>query len=320
MLNEKFLDELFKPQKIYNKDALKNLFHDLAHASIMRLNEASMSKLYDLMTMVFKYQILSAREPRDLILITLNHMDAMRSLVQTSQVQKQLDACYFLVMKMYGQMTDGELQRVRYSILNFFQDIRIRVSIFLRKGVQNNDGSFVIPSDLTISYGNEIPGTTRVYQADGTIVDLLNFPSGGSYALAPEIGSTELRGRRGTDLGANIYENGKPLQTDPDGCEDTFDVAGNTGYKDELNVLIAQLRDEQQTDRTSEDPSSIIHFNLFPTFDRDSPGSELFEEPISSTQHSAVLEAIMSEMSLPPESTSTSGVQSDLIQLLDSIQ
>jgi Organic solute transport protein 1. len=54
---------------------------------------------------------------------------------------------------MYGQMTDGELQRVRYSILNFFQDIRIRVSIFLRKGVQNNDGSFVIPSDLTISYG-----------------------------------------------------------------------------------------------------------------------------------------------------------------------
>lgn len=57
MLNEKFLDELFKPQKIYNKDALKNLFHDLAHASIMRLNEASMSKLYDLMTMVFKYQV-----------------------------------------------------------------------------------------------------------------------------------------------------------------------------------------------------------------------------------------------------------------------
>lgn len=57
---------------------------------------------------------------------------------------------------MYGQMTDGELQRVRYSILNFFQDIRIRVSIFLRKGVQNNDGSFVIPSDLTISYGTKI--------------------------------------------------------------------------------------------------------------------------------------------------------------------
>uniref|UniRef100_A0A8D8LNV8 Protein OSCP1 n=1 Tax=Cacopsylla melanoneura TaxID=428564 RepID=A0A8D8LNV8_9HEMI len=115
MLNEKFLDELFKPQKIYNKDALKNLFHDLAHASIMRLNEASMNKLYDLMTMVFKYQILAAREPRDLILISLNHMDAMRSLVQTSQVQKQLDACYYLVMKMYGQMTDGELQRVTKS-------------------------------------------------------------------------------------------------------------------------------------------------------------------------------------------------------------
>lgn len=101
MLNEKFLDELFKPQEIYNRAALHNVFHDIAHSSLMRLNNGSMSKLYDLMTMVFKHQVFSAREPKDLILITLNHLDSMRYLVSVPAIHKQLDAAYFLIIKVF---------------------------------------------------------------------------------------------------------------------------------------------------------------------------------------------------------------------------
>ena len=99
MFNPRFMEELFKPQEIYNKAALKALFHDLAHASIMRLNETSMNKLYDLMTMVFKWQVFSASHPRELILITLNHLDSMRALVSCSSILKQLDTAYFMFIK-----------------------------------------------------------------------------------------------------------------------------------------------------------------------------------------------------------------------------
>lgn len=99
MLNQQFLDELFKPQEVYSKAALRSLFHDLAHASIMRLNETSMSKLYDLMMMVFKQQVFFATQPKDLILITLNHLDSMRYLVSSPAIYKQLDATYFLIIK-----------------------------------------------------------------------------------------------------------------------------------------------------------------------------------------------------------------------------
>lgn len=103
MLNQRFLEELFKPQQVYNKDALRSVFNDLAHSSIMRLNEESMGKLYDLMRMVFKYQVFAATEPKDIILITLNHLDQMRNIISSQTVNKQVDSAYFLLVKVqYG--------------------------------------------------------------------------------------------------------------------------------------------------------------------------------------------------------------------------
>ena len=35
MFNQKFMDELFKPQELYSKKALRTVYDRLAHASIM---------------------------------------------------------------------------------------------------------------------------------------------------------------------------------------------------------------------------------------------------------------------------------------------
>ena len=43
---------------------------------------------------------------------------------------------------MYTGMTIGQLQSIRYAILNFLQDIKVLVSIFVSKGQQYPDGSF----------------------------------------------------------------------------------------------------------------------------------------------------------------------------------
>ena len=54
------------------------IFDKLAHSSIMRLNEASMTKLYSLMVMGFKHQILAAPEPRLLLDITERHLKSLK--------------------------------------------------------------------------------------------------------------------------------------------------------------------------------------------------------------------------------------------------
>lgn len=45
MFNKRFMEELFKPQELYSKKAMRTVFDRLAHASIMRLNAASMDKV-----------------------------------------------------------------------------------------------------------------------------------------------------------------------------------------------------------------------------------------------------------------------------------
>ena len=59
MYNKMFIEELFRPQDVYSVMSVRQIFDRLALSSIMRLNESSMYKLFDLMAMGFKYQMLS---------------------------------------------------------------------------------------------------------------------------------------------------------------------------------------------------------------------------------------------------------------------
>lgn len=74
MFSPLFIIELFKPQEMYSTASTKQIFEKLAHSSIMRLNKSSMDKLYDLMTMGFKYQMASCASPEQYLHVTLNHL------------------------------------------------------------------------------------------------------------------------------------------------------------------------------------------------------------------------------------------------------
>ncbi|XP_051892326.1 protein OSCP1 isoform X2 [Pristis pectinata] len=162
MFNKKFMEELFKPQELYSKKALRTVFDRLAHASIMRLNQASMDKLYDLMTMAFKYQVLLCPRPKDLLLVTFNHMDAVKEFVRDSpSILNQVDETFRQLIESYSCLPFGEFQLIRQTLLIFFQDLHIRVSIFLKDKVQNSNGRFVLPVSGPVPWGTEVPGLIR---------------------------------------------------------------------------------------------------------------------------------------------------------------
>ena len=128
--------EIFlKHQPIHSKKILRAMFDKLAHASIMKLNTESMDRvsifsliyqikkltlfgyqsfynmfvewklfhvslqLYDLMVMATKYQILMCRNPRHLVMITLNHIDAMLDFTTNPAVKQNINAAYELLIQ-----------------------------------------------------------------------------------------------------------------------------------------------------------------------------------------------------------------------------
>ncbi|PNI52293.1 OSCP1 isoform 11 [Pan troglodytes] len=127
MFNRKFMEELFKPQELYSKKALRTVYERLAHASIMKLNQASMDKLYDLMTMAFKYQVLLCPRPKDVLLVTFNHLDTIRGFIRDSPtILQQVDETFRQLTEIYGGLSAGEFQLIRQTLLIFFQDLHIR--------------------------------------------------------------------------------------------------------------------------------------------------------------------------------------------------
>ncbi len=165
MFSERFLEEIFRPQEPCSRKALRTIFERLAHTSIMRLNESSMDKLFDLMTMAVKYQMSLISSPRELLLVTLNHLDSVLPFVKDSSLCCGLiEKCYNRVLDTFLNMNDYELQFVRYTILNFFQDLRIKVSVFLKEKLQNWDGSFILFKEGSVSHGASIPGLITYYE------------------------------------------------------------------------------------------------------------------------------------------------------------
>ena len=68
-----FINELFNAQDVYDIESVKQIFDKIAHSSLMRLNASSMSKLFDLMVMGVKHQLMNCVSPWDLLHMTLIH-------------------------------------------------------------------------------------------------------------------------------------------------------------------------------------------------------------------------------------------------------
>lgn len=96
LLNPKILSTMFEESPVMELSQLRSTLECVALSSIMKLDKNSMDKLFDLMIMMVKYQLAAATGPREVVLIVLNHIDAMRDMVNDANAQK----CVSLVHQM----------------------------------------------------------------------------------------------------------------------------------------------------------------------------------------------------------------------------
>lgn len=203
MYYPRFIEELFKPQEMYSIHSTRQIFDRLAHSSIMRLNESSMDKLFDLMAMGFKYQIISCTSPQEMIDVTLNHLNALKRLVVSNpQLMEMLEECTTQIHTAYSAMLIADFNAMRQSLCTFFQDRKVKVSLFLHDHTQNHDGSIVVPASGTLVAGAQVPGTVRYIQG-GVEVRRDQLACVTAAAWKANTGSR-------TVLGANLYEKDRP--------------------------------------------------------------------------------------------------------------
>ncbi|CAL1547918.1 unnamed protein product [Lymnaea stagnalis] len=323
MFNRRFIDEVFKPQTLYSKKAMRTVFDRIAHTSIMRLNAASMDKLYDLMTMAFKYQVSLALRPKDLLLITLNHMSAIRKYVEESNPARTLvEYTYKLLIDTYASLSHGEFQLIRQTLLNFFQDMHTRVSIFLKDKVQNNNGRFILTPGGVLPFGTEPPGNIRSYDESGKFRNI-GFQVVPSYTASTKEGSYDMQGDTLCSLGKNMYSVSRPVETSGTSTSVIQGSDLDTSNPDPLAKahldLLSQLIGAKVT-------KNEFRLNLFKT-DQEEEEAAAPIQPIE-TSHSQVINIDASKKVKSIELTKifgemtvdvgSKGDDSDLLDLMDS--
>ncbi|KAL3076759.1 hypothetical protein niasHS_011496 [Heterodera schachtii] len=222
MLSKSFLDELFEPREMYTRQGLRQHFEQIAHSSVMRLNEASMVKLFDLMTMAVKYQFLLCKEPSEIVLVTMNHLDGMKTIFKDHQdIIERIDHASNLLMDHFGDTPLWQMSAIRCELLNFLSGTRVKVSLMLREHRQLDDGRFVLfpeGEQIELPYNAVVPGTVR-YVENGALVRSEQFPVDEQFKISPDfyqmLRATYRSGQildrtmiRGTTLGQNMYKIG----------------------------------------------------------------------------------------------------------------
>uniref|UniRef100_A0A183BTG9 NR LBD domain-containing protein n=1 Tax=Globodera pallida TaxID=36090 RepID=A0A183BTG9_GLOPA len=133
MLSKSFLDELFEPREMYTKSGLRQHFEQIAHSSVMRLNDASLIKLFDLMIMAVKYQFLLCKEPSELVLVTMNHLDGMKAIFKDHPtIIERIDHASTLLMDHFGDTPLWQMAVIRSELLNFLSGTCVKASPLLR--------------------------------------------------------------------------------------------------------------------------------------------------------------------------------------------
>lgn len=130
-----------KPQPPYGHQKVRDIVEEVAQSSIMRLDPVSMSKLWDLITMVFKWQITLSS---DLIRLTSRHLYELDACVVKENTRLQLQRVQNIVANFGKIFTREEQNALREEVLDWLKPFNIRVSLLLRLGLQNEEGAFVV--------------------------------------------------------------------------------------------------------------------------------------------------------------------------------
>ncbi|KAJ8923055.1 hypothetical protein NQ315_001604 [Exocentrus adspersus] len=141
LISKPLIVDLMKPQATHDHDSVRQIIEDVTQSSVMRLDPVSMGKLWDLITMVFKWQISMSS---NLIGITLRHLYEIESYIINPDTHQQLLRVQSLVENFNKILVPKEKEELHRDVLMWLKDCNVRVSLLLRMGLQNADGKFVV--------------------------------------------------------------------------------------------------------------------------------------------------------------------------------
>lgn len=115
----------------------------------MRLDPVSMDKLWDLMVIIFKWQLFVARnDPHRLINITFKHLDGIAKIMPEMKKGILVDMVKMKLLTVWDTCDDEAKLNIATVVCNWLHPFNVKISILMRLGLQDDSCNF-IPIDLS---------------------------------------------------------------------------------------------------------------------------------------------------------------------------
>ena len=135
MFAPSMIDTMLQPQDdLGSLGSWKKVFQQLTQHTTMRLNEQSMGKLFELMQMTFKLQVMFT-SPQEILDVTSNHLEGIQRIIaEDEELLALVEGCSARVRHTYAQLGTADLCTLRHTLAVFLQESHQRVSFLLSEG------------------------------------------------------------------------------------------------------------------------------------------------------------------------------------------
>jgi hypothetical protein len=176
----------------------------------MRLNATSMSKLFELMLMSLKLEIVRTRYPEEIYQVTMNHLNSIKQILikmdkeGNKKLIEQLEGIICRFVDVYIKLNSYDYFILKSTILRFLQGKNVKVSIFIQDDFQDSNSIIYLPMHETAPPLVNKPGVVKRFDNYGNVKDQWNF----ELVLTNEFQENYIKERNTnfqTDLGLNMY-------------------------------------------------------------------------------------------------------------------
>eukprot|EP00163_Fabomonas_tropica_P011463 TRINITY_DN2217_c0_g1_i4.p1 TRINITY_DN2217_c0_g1~~TRINITY_DN2217_c0_g1_i4.p1 ORF type:complete len:942 (+),score=137.88 TRINITY_DN2217_c0_g1_i4:429-3254(+) len=208
LLNKAQLESLYQPQAMPKEDHITRMFERIVGSTIFRMNSGSRDKLFRLMLMGVKYQVVTCQHASSLLTITIQRLEALRELASSASVSEMVSDVIERTQVICTPFTMGDWAQIRMILLGYLEGKRYKVSLFMQRGLQNGDGSYALARSAPVQYpqGVEQPGLIRYFRrsapgSDVTVVRTSTFERPDPKLADMRLHANWTRG----DMGRNLY-------------------------------------------------------------------------------------------------------------------
>ncbi|KAM7343290.1 organic solute carrier partner 1 [Cochliomyia hominivorax] len=156
LLEPKFIDSIIvgsmQPNaQLLTEEHCKFMLKDIATCSLMRLDDLSMDKLWNLMTMIYKLQLFHTKQQYHLMDITFRHLQSISNFYPDEKRSMLIDFTKNTLLDFWNSCSDEEQLSVYRTNKAWLELFNTKISLLIRLGFQALDGTFFEEVD-TIYY------------------------------------------------------------------------------------------------------------------------------------------------------------------------